>query len=95
MREVTNKTILPVVYTIVYDAADSDKGGYPSSEARGSYLSLASAREELERQILEEKAELDSRYDCEERNGDHWEMYQDGYAAAVYSRLQILTTVLH
>ena len=90
-----NKNQLPMVYTIVYAAADSDKGGYPISEARGSYLSLAFAREELERQITAEKAELDDRYDCEERNGDYWEMYQDGYAAAAYSRLQILATTLH
>lgn len=83
------------VYTIVYTAADLDRGNFPFAEARGSYLSPAFAREELERQIVEEKAELDDRYDCEERNGDYWEMYQDGYAADAYSRLQIFATTLH
>lgn len=85
----------PMVYTIVYAAADSDKGSYLISEARGSYLSLAFAREELARQITEEKAELDGRYDCEDRGEDRWEMYQDGYAAAAFSRLEILATELH
>ena len=71
-----------IIYTIVYAAADAGRGKFINPEARGSYLSLASAHEELERQIAEEKATLDSRYDCEDRGRDYWAMYQDGYATA-------------
>ena len=83
------------IYTIVYTAADADRGKFISPEARGSYLSLASAQKELERQITEERATLDSRYDCEERGPNYWEMYQDGYAAVGFSRIEILAAMLH
>ena len=91
MHKLFGKTI----YTIIYAASDIDKGCFHFSEARGSYLSLSAARKELARQIEEEKTELDGRYDCEEHDGDRWEMYQDGFAAAAYSRLEIVTTTLH
>lgn len=83
------------IYTIIYTAADADRGIFHNPEARGSYLSLTSAQSELERQITAEKAELDSRYDCEERENDSWEVYQDGYAAACFARIEILTSILH
>lgn len=83
------------IYTIVYTAVDADRGRFQNPEARGSYLSLASAQAELERQIATEKAGLDSRYDCEERDGDAWETYQDGYGAACFSRIEVLTNCLH
>ena len=85
---------MPTVYTIVYSAADSDRGCYPFSEARGSYLSLSAAQEELERQIAAERAELAGRYDTEERTDDSWEMYQDGFAAAAFSQLKIIESTL-
>ena len=88
-----NQSIM--IYTIVYTAADADRGKFINPEVRGSYLSLASAHRELERQIAEEKAALDSRYDCEDRGRDYWEMYQDGYAAAGFSRIEILAAPLH
>ena len=31
---------------------------------------------------------------CEEYGGDFWEAYEDGYAAANFSRFDILTSVL-
>lgn len=83
------------VYTIVSTGVDADRGFFPDPSTRGSYLSLERAREELERLIAEEKEELDDRYDKEERGEDHWEMFQDGYAAALFSRLEILTSELH
>lgn len=84
-----------MVYTIVSTGADADRGFFPDPSTRGSYLSLVLAREELERLIIEEKDELDDRYDKEERGEDHWEMFQDGYAAALFSRLEILSSELH
>ena len=91
----SNESESIMIYTIVYTAADVDRGKFINPEARGSFLSLASAHREMERQIAEEKATLDSRYDCEDRGRDHWEMYRDGYAAAGFSRIEILATVLH
>lgn len=84
-----------MVYTIVSTGADADRGFFPAPSTRGSYLSLVLAREELERLIIEEKDELDDRYDKEERGEDYWEMFQDGYAAALFSRLEILPSELH
>lgn len=83
------------VYTIVSTGADADRGFFPDPSTRGSYLSLKRAREELERLVIEEKDELDDRYDKEDRGEDYWEMYQDGYAAALFSRLDILSSELN
>ena len=83
------------IYTIVYTAADADRGRFQNPKARGSCLSLASAQAELERQIATEKTGLDSRYDCEERDGDAWEAYQDSYATACFPRIEVLTDSLH
>ena len=44
--------------------------------------------------ICAEKEVLDDRYDCEEQDEDHREMYQDCNAAALFSRLEILQTTL-
>lgn len=83
-----------MVYTIVATGADADRGFFPDPGTRGSYLSIERAREELERLITEGKDELDERYDKENRGENFWEMYQDGYAAALFSRLDILTSEL-
>lgn len=84
-----------MVYTIVSTGADADRGFFPNPSTRGSYLSLKRAKEELERLVIEEKDELDDRYDKEDRGEDYWEMFQDGYAAALFSRLEILSSELH
>lgn len=83
------------VYTIVHTMTDIDKGIFVSPCARASYLSLAAARAEMELEIAEERALLDARYDHEERGSDYWEISQDGYGAAGFSRIEILTTKLH
>lgn len=83
------------VYTIVSTGVDADRGFFPDPSTRGSYLSPERAREELERLIAEEKDELDDRYDKEDRGEDYWEMFRDGYAAALFSRLEILSSELH
>ena len=61
----------------------------------GSYQTLAAARKELKKQIQEEKKVIPADYDCEERGEDFWEMYQDGFAAAAFSRLEIVPAMLH
>lgn len=84
-----------MVYTIVSTGVDVDRGFFPNPSTRGSYLSEARAKEELDRLIAEEKDELDDRYDKEDRGEDYWEMYRDGYAAALFSRLEILASELN
>lgn len=83
-----------MIYTIVSTGADADKGFFPDPQVQGSYLGIQKAREELNRLVEEEKENLDNRYDCEERSEDHWEAYMDGYAAACFSRIEILTSRL-
>lgn len=83
-----------MIYTIVSTGIDTDRGFFPDPSARGSYLSQARAREELERLIIEEKKELDDNYNAEDRGEDFWEAYEEGYAAARFSRLEILTSAL-
>lgn len=61
----------------------------------GSYQTLGAARKELERQIQEEKKVVPADYDCEDQGEDFWMRYQDGFAAAAYSRLEIIPAMLH
>lgn len=82
------------IYCILYLTVDADRALFPDPEIKGCYLSLSEAQKEMERLIEGEKAELDDRYDCEEKYEDHWEMYQDGYAAGLSSRIEILTSDL-
>lgn len=82
------------VYTIIHAASNSENGCFAVSKARGSFLSLAAARKELERQIAAEKVLLPADYDCEEQGEDFWMRYQDGFAAAAYSKLEIVPTTL-
>ena len=76
------------IYTIVHVTPQRMAG-------RGSYQTLGAARKELERQIQEEKKVIPADYDCEEQGENFWEMYQDGYAAAAFSRLEIVPAMLH
>lgn len=82
------------VYTIVRTGVDVDCGVFPEPAAEGSFFSLLRAKEELQKLICAEKETLDGRYDCEEQDENHWEMYQDGNAAALFSRLEILPSKL-
>lgn len=61
----------------------------------GSYQTLAAARKELEKQIRAEREVIPADYDCEEQGEDFWEIYQDGFAAAAFSRLEIVPAMLH
>ena len=76
------------VYTIVHLTPQKTEG-------RGCYQTLAAAREELKKQIEAEQEVVPTDYDCEELGDDYWERYQDGYAAAAFSRLEIVPTMLH
>ena len=76
------------IYTIVHATPQQMVG-------RGSYQTLAAAQKELEKQIRAEKKVVPADYDCEEMGEDFWEVYQDGYAAAAYSRLEIIPAMLH
>ena len=93
-NEVDALKSLPV-YIIICTAVDADRGLFPEPEIRGCYLRLSEAQEEMKRLAEEEKAELDGRYDCEEQDDTHWTMFQDGYAAGLFFRIEILTSVLH
>ena len=42
-----------------------------------------------------EKDELDDRYDGMEYSEDHWEAFQDDYATALFTRLDIIPSKLH
>ena len=76
------------VYTIVHATPQQMVG-------LGSYQTLGAARKELERQIQEEKKVVPADYDCEDQGEDFWMRYQDGFAAAAYSRLEIVPAMLH
>lgn len=82
------------VYTIIRTGVDVDHGSFPGALAEGSFFSLLRAKKELQRLVCAEKEDLDGRYDCEELNEDHWEMYQDGNAAALFVRLEIVPSEL-
>ena len=83
------------IYTIIRTGTDSDRGLFPGPQTEGSFLSWWRARVELNKLIEAEKDELDYRYDSMESSEDHWEAFQDGYAAALFTRLEIASSTLH
>ena len=84
-----------VLYTIIHASSHPENRDFTAATSKGSFLSLSAAREELAKQISVEKAKIPTEYDCEERGEDFWMSYQDGFAAAAYTRLEIVTTTLH
>lgn len=82
------------LYTIIRTGVDVDRGAFPGPTAEGSFFSPLWAKKELQRLVCAEKEELDDRYDCEEQDKDYWEMYQDGNAAALFVRLEIVPSEL-
>ena len=83
------------IYTILYVSSDTEEGEFIVSRSTGSYLTLDAARKELERQIATKRAAILDNYDCEERGENFWSVYQDGFAAAAYSKLEIVPTTLN
>lgn len=82
------------IYTMVETGIDIDHGTFPNPQARGSYLSFERANEVLEQLAIEEKAKLDERCDQEDRGENYWEAYANGYASALFARLDILSAAL-
>ena len=82
------------VYTIIHAASNEENGCFAVSTAGGSFLSLAAARRELEKQIEDERRRLPLDYDCEEQSADFWVGYQNGLATAAYSKLEIVPTTI-
>lgn len=88
-----NKTA--TIYTILYVSSDAEEGEFIVSKSTGAYLTLDAARKELAKQIEAKKKTIPNNYDCEEQGDDFWTMYQDGFAAAAYSKLEIVPTILN
>lgn len=82
------------IYTIVRTGVDVDRGSFPGPAAERSFFSPLQAKKELQRLVCAEKEDLDGRYDCEKQDEDHWEMYQDGNAAALFIRLEVVPSEL-
>lgn len=80
------------IYTIVMTSANADQGLFQDPTSYGSYLSFENAQHRFEELIAEEKLNLSSRYDTENREETVWEMYEDGYAAACFVRIEIITS---
>lgn len=82
------------IYTVVHTATDNDKCRFLSPLAVKSFVSREAALKEMERQIADEKLNLDERYDQEGRGTDLWEMCQKGNEGACFSRIEIIETAL-
>jgi len=78
------------VFTIITTAANADVGLFQDPTPCGSFLSYNRAKARLKKLIEEEKKNLNSRYDTENREETVWEMYEDGYAAACFVRIEIV-----
>lgn len=82
------------VYTIVQTAVNADQGFFPDPFSWGSYSSLEQARERLAELVTAAKKDLSDRYNKEDISEDHWEAYEDGYAAACFMRIEVLVSDL-
>lgn len=93
------ENLTQTIYTIIRTSVDADRGSFPPPMAEGSYLDIIQARTELRRLVDEEKENMEIHFDAElyreEYGDDYWEAYQEGYAAAWFSRFEILTSELH
>lgn len=91
----SSKNQTATIYTILYVSSDTEDGDFIVSKSTGAYLTLDAARKELAKQIAARKEAIPANYDCEERGDNFWTMYQDGFAAAAYSKLEIVPTTLN
>ena len=78
----------------MHTAVDADHGEFPGPVNYGSFLSYAKAKDVMASLIEAEKEKLSSRYDTVESDENAWEAYEDGYAAARFTRFEILTSEL-
>ncbi len=82
------------LYTIIRSGADADRGIFVDFSPEGSYFSRERAREELARLVEEEVKTLGESYDTIDEGEDYWEACEEGYAAAHFTRLEIVTSEL-
>ena len=86
------------IYTIMRIGADADRGSFPPASAEGSFLSMEAAQTHLQELIRKEKDEMYIPFDekdyREEQDDTFWEAYEDGYAAAWFTRLEIVKSEL-
>lgn len=80
------------IHTIVMTSANADYGFFQDPTPDGSFLSFEKAQHRFEERIAEEKSNLNSRYNTENREETVWEMYEDGYAAACFVLIEIVTS---
>lgn len=86
------------IFSIVHTSADADHGEFPQPRLEGSFLSLEQARDAMRRLV---KAESENNLSplckencCIDAGSDYWEAYEDGYAAACFSRYDIVGSEL-
>ena len=82
------------LYIILHSASTGGEGNFTVTKSRGLYPSLATARRELRKLVETESKMTPLEYDCEDQGEDYWMKYQDGFAAAAYTRLEIVPTTL-
>lgn len=85
-----NKHATRPIFTIVKTSANADVGLFQDPSPCGSFLSYQRAKNRLDELIAEEKENLNSCYDTENRDGTVWEMYEEGYAAGCFVRIEIV-----
>lgn len=82
------------IYVILYSSADADKGIFNTAESMGGYLSRERAQEVFSFLVSEMKNRMEIPFDPadyrEEYTPDHWEAWQDGYAAGWFVRYEIV-----
>jgi len=84
------------VYTIVRTGCIADRGYFPDPSCEGAFLKRGKAIQVLNELISEERSSFGKDgYDHEERGETFWEMNEEGYAAAHFTRLEILESELN
>ena len=90
-----SNNVQPVqLYTIIRSGDDADRGIFTNPYSEGSFFSRERAIERLAQLVEEEKAGLSEHLDCIEDGEDFWGAYEEGYAAAHFVRLEIVTSEL-
>ena len=85
---------MKTIYVVLQSSAEADKGIFNAATAMGGYYSRQRAYEELLRFVSEEKEQMEIPFPFEdyreEFTPDHWEAWQDGYAAGWFIRYEIV-----
>ncbi|WP_313529302.1 hypothetical protein [Anaerotignum sp.] len=80
------------IHTIAMTSANADVGHFQNPTPIASYFSFEKVQKRFKELINEEKKNLNSRYDTEEHGDTYWEMCENGYAAACFIRIDIVTS---